>query len=215
MKRPVYTVYRTTNLLNNCMYIGVHKTLDPNDGYLGSGKIIKQAIEKDGKENFKKEVLFIYKNLTEAYEKEKELVNQDYVMRIDTYNLATGGCISPDHTGDRSYPKGDKHHMWGKKASTESNLKRSQTLKKTNQKEETKKNRSEGGKKAALSSIQNGYIRKILQKGKKLSKEDKMKKSIAAKNREKVTCPFCNKSVDPGNAKLWHFKKCKFNNSNF
>ena len=49
-----YTVYKTTNLVNNKIYIGVHKTSKPNDTYIGSGKILADAILKYGKENFVK-----------------------------------------------------------------------------------------------------------------------------------------------------------------
>ncbi len=39
-----YVVYKTTNLVNSKYYIGVHRTNDPNDDYLGSGNLIKRAI---------------------------------------------------------------------------------------------------------------------------------------------------------------------------
>jgi hypothetical protein len=86
-----YTVYQTTNLVNGKIYIGVHKTKNPNDSYLGSNKILKSAIKKYGRKNFKKEILFMYQNEEEMWAKEKELVNEEFVQRNDTYNIGNGG----------------------------------------------------------------------------------------------------------------------------
>lgn len=43
-----YIIYKTTNLINDKIYVGKHNT-SVNDGYLGSGKILKQSIKKYGK----------------------------------------------------------------------------------------------------------------------------------------------------------------------
>ena len=84
----VYTVYQTTCLVNGKTYIGCHKTRNPNDSYLGSGVLFSRAVEKYGKENFKKEVLFIFDNPEEMLAKERELVIVD---PDKTYNLDRGG----------------------------------------------------------------------------------------------------------------------------
>ncbi len=39
-----YVIYKTTNLVNGKFYIGKHQTNDLNDGYIGSGKILRLAI---------------------------------------------------------------------------------------------------------------------------------------------------------------------------
>jgi hypothetical protein len=52
-----YTIYKTTNLINNKIYVGQHSVIEKNDVYLGSGFLLKKAIKKYGKENFKKEIL--------------------------------------------------------------------------------------------------------------------------------------------------------------
>ena len=109
-----YIVYLTKNIINNKIYVGVHHTDDPNifDGYLGRGlwknhtRYIKNpiapfhyAVRKYGVENFKREVLFIYPYNKEgeekAYNKEAEIVDEAFVARDDTYNVALGGKGRP------------------------------------------------------------------------------------------------------------------------
>lgn len=82
-----YTVYRITNLVNGKIYVGKHKTTDLNDGYMGSGKLIRQAISKYGLENFHKEILFVFDNEEEMNAKEAEIV----VISENSYNLTEGG----------------------------------------------------------------------------------------------------------------------------
>lgn len=136
MTTPIYTVYQITNNINNKIYIGVHKTTNPNDDYLGSGKLIKLSILKNGKENFTKKILFEYDNQKDAYLKEKEIVNEKFIERDDTYNLTNGGNIPPTGFGKENnfYGKyhsnetkekisksrqgkcvGTNHHFFGKK----------------------------------------------------------------------------------------------------
>ena len=86
-----YTVYKTTNKINNKEYIGIHKTKKADDYYLGSGKLLKQAIKKYSRKNFTKEILFIFDNEKEMKDKELEIVNEEYIKRNDTYNLTIGG----------------------------------------------------------------------------------------------------------------------------
>jgi len=86
-----HIVYKTTNLINEKIYIGVHSTKDLDDGYFGSGKVLTRAICKYGIENFKREVLELFESNEEAYEKEAKLVDDDFINRKDTYNIATGG----------------------------------------------------------------------------------------------------------------------------
>lgn len=54
-----YIIYQTTNILNNKIYIGMHKTSDLNDKYLGSGKLLNLAIQKYGRDNFTRKY-FLY-----------------------------------------------------------------------------------------------------------------------------------------------------------
>lgn len=50
-------LYKTTNILNNKFYIGVHTTDDLGDGYKGSGTTLNKAFKKYGKNNFNREIL--------------------------------------------------------------------------------------------------------------------------------------------------------------
>lgn len=86
-----HTIYKTINIINNQYYIGYHKTKNINDSYLGSGIRIQRSIKKYGKENFKKEILFISKIAEEAFQREKELVNEETLKDPLCLNLKIGG----------------------------------------------------------------------------------------------------------------------------
>lgn len=92
-----YIVYRITNNINGKVYIDTHKTEDINDGYMGSGKYLNHAINKHGIDNFTKEILFVYDNPKDMYEKEAELVNEDFLAEANTYNLRIGGMGGFDY----------------------------------------------------------------------------------------------------------------------
>lgn len=86
-----YTVYQIENLVNGKTYVGMHQTKDLEDVYLGSGKVIRHAIAKHGRENFRKAILFVFDTPEAMRSKELEIVTEAFVARPDTYNLNTGG----------------------------------------------------------------------------------------------------------------------------
>lgn len=86
-----YTIYKISNLLDGKIYIGSHKTKKLDDKYMGSGKYLKSAQKKYGMDNFKKEILFVFDNPEEMYAKEAELVNGEFLVTENTYNLKVGG----------------------------------------------------------------------------------------------------------------------------
>ena len=86
-----YTVYKTTCITNGKVYVGVHKTANLDDDYLGSGKLISRAIEKYGRDSFLKEILFVFDNEEDMFAKERELVTESFVEDEKTYNCKPGG----------------------------------------------------------------------------------------------------------------------------
>lgn len=109
-----YIVYQTTNLINGKIYIGVHKTKNPDifDSYLGCGVKINMpssysnpsspfqyAVKKYGVKNFKRITLAVFDTAKEALKLEEELVTYEFIKRPDTYNVQLGG-----KTGYKYYP---------------------------------------------------------------------------------------------------------------
>lgn len=89
-----YIIYETTNLINGKKYIGIHKTSNIEDGYIGSGLALEKAVNKYGKENFKREILEFCSSYDELINKEKIYVDKDWVKDKSNYNLKTGGQSS-------------------------------------------------------------------------------------------------------------------------
>lgn len=85
-----YTVYKITNNVNDKVYIGKHQTKNLQDGYMGSGKLIKRAIAKHGVGNFTKEILHVFDTEQEMNKKEAEIVTEDFCAG-DNYNICCGG----------------------------------------------------------------------------------------------------------------------------
>ena len=92
-----FYTYKITNSVNGNIYIGAHKTKRLNDGYMGSGTVLKRAMSKHGVENFKKEILQFHESQEKMFEHEMHLVDQDFVDRTDTYNLKLGGTGGFDY----------------------------------------------------------------------------------------------------------------------
>ncbi len=86
-----YTIYKITNKVNNKIYIGAHKTSNLEDGYMGSGSAIKNALIKYGKDNFKKEIIDYCENSDKMYLVEKKLVTKEFIKLPTNYNLKEGG----------------------------------------------------------------------------------------------------------------------------
>ena len=83
-------IYKTTNAINGRFYIGKDRHNDPH--YLGSGLLLRKAINKYGKNNFKKDILEHCKTLKELNEKEIYWIEKlGATKRNVGYNIAKGG----------------------------------------------------------------------------------------------------------------------------
>ena len=103
----IYIVYKTTNIINPKTYVGVHKTSNIDDGYLGSGLILKKAISKYGRENFKRDVLAIFDNPKDMFDLESTIVTEDFVLSPNTYNAKLGGSGGWDAANGGGYNVGN------------------------------------------------------------------------------------------------------------
>ena len=91
MENQLHFTYQTKNLINDKTYIGIHSTNDVDDGYLGSGTLLHESMNKHGKENFKREILSFFETREEALAEEEYLVDKDWVNNKSNYNIKEGG----------------------------------------------------------------------------------------------------------------------------
>ena len=87
-------VYEITNLVNGKKYIGKRSCSCSieQDKYMGSGKILKQAEEKYGINNFSKKILKICNTEEEAYLEEQKYIEQTKAYENSNYyNIHFGG----------------------------------------------------------------------------------------------------------------------------
>ena len=96
-------IYKTVNLINGKFYIG--KDAKNDDNYLGSGTVLKQAISKYGKSNFKKEVLEVCTDLDHLAEREIYWIEKMKAIESG-YNIAQGG-VGGDTGGSGGFRKGN------------------------------------------------------------------------------------------------------------
>ena len=189
-----FTVYKITKLDDNKIYIGVHKTKNLDDGYMGSGIHIRAALKKYGREAFRKEILFTFTTSKEAYAKEKELVTCDYLEREFTYNKGVGGCGGDVDWASRQRKilSGSDHPQYGKKRTDEQRKRTSDTLKKTYQNKPRDPSTWEktAAKKRGVPSPLKGSVQ---------SAAANLKRSIAHLNLEKKICDTCGRHISPQN----------------
>lgn len=179
-------IYLITNKVNGKIYIGKHSTNNLDDGYMGSGILIKKAIQKYGIENFTKEYLAFCDTEEKLNWFEKFYIKK-YNAREVGYNLTDGGegQLGVHRYGSNAAMYGKHHSEETKQKISKSNIgkhlffteehkqKISSALSNRTLSEETRKKISESHK-------------GIHRKGKPLSEETKRKISAAISGKHKV-----------------------------
>lgn len=96
-----FIVYQTRCKVNNKIYVGVHRTLNIDDGYLGSGVAINRAISKYGRDQFERTILYEGIDYESVLRKEAEIVDEAFIKRPDVYNIMLGGASGGRRKGSR------------------------------------------------------------------------------------------------------------------
>lgn len=101
-------VYKTTNALNGKVYIGQCAQSTFNAKYLGSGKLLKRAINKYGIENFITEIIVWCNTREELNDAEIYYIG---LHQNNSYNIAKGGTggntllMADDNTKNECFKK--------------------------------------------------------------------------------------------------------------
>jgi len=230
-----YIVYKITNKINNKEYIGCHKTNNLDDGYMGSGKYLKRAIEKYGSENFTKEILKFFDTSDEMFAHEKELVTEKYVKSKMTYNLKEGGVGGWDYVNSEEFFNSShtiEHMKMMSNVGQEARVSKLKWLRENDQEwfDNAKGKMSESHRRHVESkNYVNGFKNKTHseefkvrmrghtnQTGKKNSQYGKPKKQSTIEKIQKtlsgkplIVCPHCGvSSINNGSMLRWHFDNC-------
>jgi hypothetical protein len=217
-----YYLYEIKNTINNKIYIGVHQTTNIDDEYMGSGTIINKAYKKYGKEKFVKTILEYFNTREEMISREKEVVNEDFLLREDTYNVRRGGTGGFDYINKyglniNHYERTDEWKANLAKRMTENNpatrldvkIKNGSRVKKLiedgkhpfgdseKQRELSNRLRKDGRTKSQVSTE---TANRMVEDG---------THSFLKMNSEKIPCEHCGKVSTYPNYKRWHGDKCK------
>jgi hypothetical protein len=226
-----YYIYEIVNKINDKIYIGVHRTANLDDGYMGSGSRISAAIKKYGIQNFEKTIIKFFENPEDMYLAESEMVTAEFLSRDNVYNLRRGGHGGFDHiikTGKhrsvyykgKSLPKeqvdkivktkkerfengdyDDARKIWSENAKVNNPMSTSDAREKV----------STANKGKPKSEEQRAKISKTLKEQAAISPPKKFpnRKKRAPIEVRVATCPHCGITGGINGMTRWHFDKCK------
>lgn len=229
-------IYVIKNNINSKYYVGKSEK-EPNDNYLGSGKAIKNAVKKYGKQNFQKSI--IIKNIKDIHmlNKFEKMYIRLFKIKFQQkcYNIAEGGDGGNNHKYKSEQEKKDfsekmskltskeNNGFYGKTHSeetkhkcginnigripTEEHINKLKEINKGNTYNKGRKYSAEVNAKKASPGEKNGMF------GKNHSPEiiDKISKQISFSKIIKCICEYCSKEADKGNYNRWHGNNCKSN----
>ena len=87
---------------------------------MGSGHVLSRAKKKYGIENFTKEILHVFDNEKEMWDKEYEIVNEDFCKSQENYNVRVGGIGGWNHWNGSANHK-ESARLGGKKSAKKLN----------------------------------------------------------------------------------------------
>ena len=96
--KKFYFVYKITNSINGKIYIGKHETNSIDDNYFGSGKILRLAIKKYGRDNFVKEIIEYCNDPEDLSNKEIYWIKEINSLYPVGYNINPGGSGGDNYT---------------------------------------------------------------------------------------------------------------------
>lgn len=229
-------IYVIKNNINSKYYVGKSEK-EPNNNYLGSGKAIKNAVKKYGKENFEK--LIIMKNIKDNYllDKFEKMYIRLFKIKFqeNCYNIAEGGNGGNNNKYKSENEKKEfsekmskltskeNNGFYGKKHTEETKIKcginnigrKPSDEHINNLKEINKGNTYNLGRKHSkeVNMLKGSPGEKNGMFGKKHTEEtvDKISQQISLSKIIKCICEHCSKEADKGNYNRWHSDNCKLN----
>lgn len=193
-------IYKTVNLINGNFYIGQDSKND--NGYIGSGKLLKRAIQKYGYNNFQKEIL--------EYCETKETLNEREIFWIEKlkpiYNIAKGGSGGDTYTNHPDYKliiQKLKGRMSWSKGSKRPDL----------EGENNPSKRPDVREKIRQAKLENPtQMFGDDNPSKRLDVRNKISEKVSDswQSRTVIKCPYCDmESINAANMNRWHFNNCK------
>jgi hypothetical protein len=90
-EKTIHYIYKTTCNVTGRWYIGMHSTCNLEDGYMGSGLILRRSIRKHGADNHTKEILEYLETRESLILREIEIINKELIGDGLCMNLKEGG----------------------------------------------------------------------------------------------------------------------------